>query len=798
MDTIRNDIRMGFRALLNRPLYTTIALFTLALGIGVTTTMLSLVNSVLLKPIPLPDSHQLVQLRYENQTGSRRESSFSYESFQKLQELPSPFQTLIFGAYDQAVYSRADRHIPLNMLIASANYFELYRVDAHLGRWFTESDLGKQRAVISYKSWVSDFDRDPAIIGKAVTLNNQVSTIVGVMPAGFSGSGYLTTDIWMPIGNLDRPGFVFGRLKAGLSIEAALNQADLMNRELNRLSDGGEDVWTIAMVSLLDNTTAGVKDALYILTLAVAAVFLIAVLNVINLNYSHFMNRTQELSVRVAVGATQSRLVRQLLTESMLLAISGGLIGLLVAAWSIEGIKLSNGMRIPRLHEVGIDQYTLIITMTLALIAALATALIPALSLANPGKLASAIKEAGRKNTGAIESQRVRRMLVAAEIAVAVVLLAGAGLLLRSYVAMINEEPGFSRDQVVAGHVWLPDNIGGKVRQMAHWNELLARIATHPEIETVAGTSTLPMSPTGIDFDVEYSFSGAAPSREGEEPRASTRAVTADYFSALEIPLLAGRPFDARDHKTSSPVVIVNQTLAERLWPGESPVGRELILPDWLGGARRIVAVSSDVRHRNLGADPKPEFFTPFAQQVYPGMTVVAKLRDQADTGKVLRFMVQQATELNVAAPMINAASMQDLTRNTAEPARLFLTLIGIFAAIAMVLASIGVYGVSDNMVSQRTNEIGIRMALGASPRVIRYWIMWNTFKPILAGGIIGVIVAIVVGEILSKLLYEVTAWDPLTFLMVPVILLMVGILASWIPVMRATQIHPQQALHYQ
>jgi putative ABC transport system permease protein len=795
MDKLLKDTVFGFRTLLAKPTYSLISLLTLVIGISVTTIMFSLVNSILLKPLPLPESHQLVELNFESR--SRRGKSATFSLYEMVRDADTPLQTLTFKAFDQGVIRSGDNYVPLNLIIASYDYFELYQVPALLGRWYNKDDLGKNVVVLSYDTWVQYFDQRQDIVGRSIEMNNKQYTAIGVMPAGFGIDNSFPISLWSPIETLSRPGVVYGRLKDGLSITQAQQQSQSINQILNTENSNAKGEWKVTYVSLKERLVRTIEPTLVLLSLAVSAVFLIALLNVLNLSFAHYSNRMHELSVRVSMGATRKSLVLQLLTESFILSLAGGFIGLLVAAWGFELIKVLGENQIPRLQEIGINISTALSTFGLVMVAALVTALIPAYTLVNPHKLSAALQDTGSKSTGSIKSQRIRKLLVSAEVSVAVVLLIGAGLMLRSYTKLLDIKPGFEAENVVTGHVWLPDSIGSQTEQLLHWNRLLEEVASHPDVFLAAGTSTLPMSRTGINFDVAYSYAGAPVIDDDSQMRGATRAVTDDYFDVLEIPLLEGRQFDLQDSADSSQVVIINQALADTLWSEGSPIGRQLILPDWLGGAKTIVGVVGNVKHLGLRDQSNAEFYTPSSRQIYPGMSVVAKVRKDSEQD-VLKYMAKKATELNVAAPLINASELKVLTQSTVSEEKVILQLVSVFSVLAMLLASIGVYGISDNLVSQRTNEIGIRMALGAQPKFILHWVLLKSLKPVFYGLVAGVVLAVVLVRVLTAILYEVSSLDPITYLSVPVILALVGVIATWLPASRATRIHPQEALHYE
>ena len=797
MERLIEDLKFGFRSLKANPTFTFIAILTLTLGIGVTTAMFTLVNSVLLKPLPFPNSEELVYVRTFNKKKNEFNGGIGISFFEQIQETESPLKEMAYFAYDQVTLAQGDQQKPLTILITSDNYLSMFGVSPAIGRWYEESDINTQSVVISHEVWQSDFNGDRDILNRTIKVNKQDFQVLGVMPPNYSSTGYMSIDMWKPINQLDRPVQVMARLKDGLSTVQAQQQSDAIQRMINSANGDTENVWEVNYTSMLENIVGSTRPSLYLLLAAVFAVFLIAVLNVVNLTFAQYANRTQELAVRVSVGAARSRLLRQLFTESTLLCAIGGAIGLLLAAWALEWIRELMGSRLPRLYEIGIDHNTLLAVIALIFLSALATTLVPAYSIVNPHKLGDAIKQAGRKMTGDRKSQKIRRWLVSSEVCVAVVLLICAGLLLRSYVQLANQETGFNAQGIVTGHIWLPDNFNPQPNRPGYWLNLVETLKQQPEITQVAATSTMPMSRTGIDFPVNYSYPGAPAVPRGEEPSASVRTITGDYFSLLEVPLLEGREFDFRDTADSPKVVIINKQLADHAWPGQNAVGNRLTLPEWMGGDHTVVGVVGNVKHRGLRSTPEREFFVPVTQRHYPGMSILVKT-NATDFAAIKQLMQRTATGIETTAPMILLESLEELTRSSIVGEKVLLTILGVFAGVALILASIGVYGISDNMVSQRTNEIGIRMAIGARPKVIKRWIITDTSRPVVIGAIVGIILAFISSQFLASVLYGVSGFDPLTFATVPIVLLLVGLIATWIPATRATRVHPQQALHYE
>lgn len=797
MERLLEDIKFGFRTLVAYPTFALIAVLTLALGTGATTAMLTLVTGVLLKPLPFPDSQELAFFSTVNRATNREDNTLLIPTIERIQAAETPFQELAFYAYDQATLQIGDQYKPFTMLITQHNYLSMFGVQPIKGRWYDETDTDTASVLISYSLWQEEFAADEGIIGRAIQLDTQVYQILGVMPQNFSSTGYTSVDLWKPISRLDRPVIMAGRLKTGLTPAQAEEQSVAIQRIINELRGDSEIIWEVQYVSMLDDIVGDSRPALYLLLASVGAVFLIAVLNVVNLTFAQYSNRMQELAIRVSVGASRGRLLRQLLTESLLLCSIGGVLGLLLSAWAFEWIRELMASRLPRLHEVGLDQSALTTTLVLITLSALVTTLIPARTIVHPARLSDSIKQAGRQMTGDKHSQRVRRLLVSGEVCVAVVLLICAGLLMRSYQQLADEDPGFAAAGVVTGHVWLSDSFEPKPSTAAYWLTLLERLSAQPEVLAVAMTSTMPMSRTGIDYPVTYSFPGAPAVPRGEEPSARIRAISPGYFTLLDIPLIEGREFQFSDTADSPKVVIINKTLADKAWPDQNPVGNTLTLPTWEGGSHTVVGVVNDVKHRGLRAAPAAEFYLPIAQHAYKGMTFLVKTNDEAFE-KMKNHMLQTAQELEPTAPMIAMETLETLTQDSIVNEKLLLLVLGAFATIAIVLASVGVYGISDNLVRQRTNEIGIRMAIGAHPGTIRWWIVRETSSTVVFGAVFGLLLALTAGQLISSSLYGVSAAEPLIFTTVPLVLMFVGIVATWIPASRATRIHPQQALHHE
>jgi putative ABC transport system permease protein len=794
------DLRHGARLLLRSPAFTSIAVCALAIGIGANTAIFSVVYSLLLKGLPYQDPDRLVVVWEHNIPRDRKNNVVAPANFIHWREMQRSFEDLAAVGMTTVTATGGGEPEELRMQAVSESFFRLLGVRPALGRAFApEEDRPNNRAVIiSDRLWKRRFNADPGILSRPVTIGGNVQTVVGVMPAGFS---YLdkTVDVWMPVGfrpeartPRGRALTVLGKLRPGVSV--AQGQADMtrVHAELTRLFPAFNTGWTARVVPLREQLTGEVRPALLILFGSVGFVLLIACANVANLLLARAASRQRELAVRVALGAGRGRLVRQLIAESLVLSGAGGLGGLLLAWWSVSLLRASVAERLPvqGLEMVGIDGAVLAFTAGSILLSAVLFGLAPALTAAG-GALTPSLKEGGRSGT-ASRGNRIRRAFVVVEVALALVLLAGAGLLVRSFVKLLDVDAGFDPSRIVTMTVSLPGSTyGDAARRTLFYQRLFERLEVLPGVEAVGGTSVLPL--VGLGSATSYEVIGRTNPPAGEEHVADVRVVSNEYFQAMRIPLLKGRLFDAADKGDITNRVIINETMARRHWPDRDPIGQKVRVAWYDPREDEIVGVVGDVRHQGLDAQPRAMTYWPHPRFPSNGMTIV--MRTAGDAAAAVRGAIAIVRNQDPNLAVANIRTMDDVVASSVASRRLTVQVIGLFAVVALVLAALGIYGVIAYMVTERTHEIGIRMALGAERGTVLRMIVGDAMSLAAAGMIVGMVGAVSLTRLMTDLLFEVTPGDPLTLGAVTIALTLVALAASYVPGRRATRVDPAVAL---
>jgi putative ABC transport system permease protein len=793
------ELRYAIRALRRQPGFTLVALLTLALGIGATSAMFVVIRNVLLRPLPYQEPERLVMVWEHNLPRQRDRNVVSPANYMRWRDRATSSFTAL-GAYTwaSAVFT-GDTPERVSGRAVTPNLLPLLGIDPALGRGFSEDEGangGPRALILSDGLWRRRFSADPGVIGRSVSLSDGPATVVGVMPASFRPLG--DEQYWRPLqlGDSDRQPrgrylMVVGRLKSGATLAVA--QAEMsgisasMERELPAFNTG----WTSTVIPLTEQVVGDARQPLLILMAAVALVLLIACANVANLTLVRAAARGREVAVRIALGASRGRLARQWLLESLVLATGAGVLGALLAAWSIDFLRTLSGTGVPRLGEINLDQGAFVMIAGAVLLTGLLVGLPAALGL---GKGSVALREtAGRGDIGP-QGTRWRQGLVVAQLALALVLLSGAGLLIRSLQQLLSVNPGFSTSRVLTTDLWLSGpRYDTPASQVAFFDQVAEQAARLPGVDAVGSVSALPL--TGLASATSFTVVGQPRPAAGQEPVADIRMADAGYFGALRIPLRRGRLFDTSDRLEAPAVVLINETMARQLWAGGNPVGERLKI-DWSDDPKAevtIVGVVGDVRHDGLDGSIRPMIYYPRTQM--PSGFMVLTVRTTGDpvalTGTI-RAIVRQ---VDPAIPVTEVASMQTrVTRSVAD--RWYpMLLLGLFAALAALLALVGIYGVIACLVVQRTREMGVRVALGASSRDVLALVLGQGLRLTVAGIAVGLLGALAVTRMLQHQLYGVSATDPATLIGVSLLFAAVALLACWVPARRATRVDPMVAM---
>jgi putative ABC transport system permease protein len=815
MDSLFKDIRYGIRGLLTHPGFTLVALITLTLGIGANTAIFSLVNATLLRPLPFADPERVVMvwgfLPKMAQTTDKLPSSSG--NFVGLRDQSHTLEDLAaFRTWSWQLTGASEPELIQGAKV-SAGFFHAVGASPVLGRTFTaDEDLPNRApvAIISHGLWQRHFGADQNVIGKTMTLTGQTVMVVGVMPQRFQFPGganmipglqfALQNDIWMPLaltdeqkgnqGNLNLA--LIGRLKPGVSP----NQAEAELRAVQQGLPLGTVGYTVNVVLLHQQMVGKIRKLLLVLLATVAFVLLIACANIANLLLARATSRQREIAIRAALGAGRVRLIRQLLTESLVLSLVGGGCGLLLAVWGSSLLVSLVPADVPRIHEVGVDGRMLAFTLLVSVVTGLVFGLVPAWQAARID-LNESLKEGSRGSGTGRRENRFRGVLVISEVALAVVLLICATLLIRSFVRLVDVKPGFNPANVLTLEVQLPNlppsRFAKKEEQASFFARLLERVRTVPGVEAASAVVTLPL--TGAFESSDVILEGQAGLSAAQRPEADYTTVTEDFFRTLQIPLLKGRQFTAQDAQEAPGVIIINDALARQCWPAGDPIGQHLTV-GFEKKPREIIGVVGSIKQTTLDADARPAMFLPYLQSPSSGMTVIVRT-----TGEPLALAAavrEQVRSLDQDVPVTHVQTMQQVFSASVAQARFSMLVVGLFAALALILSAIGIYGVMAYSVSRRTHEIGLRMALGARQGQVLQLVLKQGMGLALAGIAIGLFGSFVLTRLLATLLFGVGAKDPFTFIAVAVLLLVVALVACYLPARRATKVDPLVTLRYE
>jgi predicted permease len=805
------DLRYGVRMLRQSPAFTAIAVITLALGIGANTAIFSIVDAVLLRSLPYRDANQLVAMFDVPLNRPDALSAISYRDFTECRTQNHVFSQMAGNTFHDLTLTRAGEPAIVNTADVTPEIFPLLNAKPLLGRTLLPED-GKPGAaavvVLSENLWRDRFGSNPGLIGQSIALDMRSFTVVGILPASFRyPEGAPRQDVWISVmqdplfGPLtSQPGVrllgVIGRLEPGVSLAQAQAEMNTVGARLAKEFPAEDSGLTIRIQPYRQAVVGNLKPALLILLSAVGLLLLIACANIANLLLSRATSRGREMAVRIALGASRARIVWQLLTESALLGLLGGVAGLLLAVGAVRSLQPFLPAEVVQISSIHVGGPVLVFALLLSLAAALAFGLAPAL-LATPSNLQTNLKEGGER-TGQRGGQHVRSFLAIAEISLAMVLLVAGGLLIRSFALVTSVNPGFDPNNVTEAEVSLPQFQYSTPRQWTAFSrELLERLHAQPGLQDSALAAPLPMDRQG-QATFAFSIVGNPPLPPGKSTTADYATVSPGYFHVMRIPLLRGRFFSEQDSPSNPNVAIIGETLARRYFPNQDPIGRQLRFgfPPNGNVSREIVGVVGDVRDVALSQKPDPMMYVPFAQApLYGGEVVV---RSSLSVSSVAGAIRQAVHSIDKDLPVTDVASFPDTLGQSISRERFRTFLLGSFSALALVLAAVGIFGVISYSASQRTHEIGIRMALGAQRRDVLHLILGQGAKLALLGLGIGVVLALLLTRLIASLLYSVSATDPLTFGAVAIVLLGVAVTASYIPARRAMRVDPMAALRYQ
>lgn len=802
MNILLYDLRYGLRMLLKNPGFTFAALLTLALGIASSTAIFSVVDGVLLHPLPFPDSEKIMSLTPTMRSTGAPGGASAPANYIDLAAQNDVFSHMAAARGEQLSITDGDRPERVRGTMTTSSLFPLFDVSPILGRTLQPSDEqpGHNHVVVlSSELWARRYASDHSIIGRQISLNDQPHTVVGVMPPNFVPDGY--GEIWIPSAfgvptNSIRPNVdprpirgsnyldVFARLKPGVPLEKARAEMDAISRRLENGYPTDNKDTGIRVTPLHEEVVGGVRPVLLLLFAAVGFLLFIGCANVANLLLARAATRSREISIRAAMGASRYRLIRQLLTESVMLALIGGVLGAVLASWAIPLLMAMAPPGLRNFKEIGLNGEVLAFSLGISLITGILFGLVPALS-SSSGNPAESLKQGERGSTGG--GNRRRAFLIATEVGLSLILLIGAGLMIKSFANLTKVDPGFSPNRL------LIFNIGASAtadedRQIQFYQQIVQRLTTVPGVERVAAVSRLPFS--GGNSTRTFNRPGST-----KEDRADVRIATPDYFQTMGIPLLRGRNFNEHDTKGSALVAVINDETAKEVFPGEDPIGQYIENYGPKDEKLQVVGVVGNIRHLALETAPRPELYQPLGQGMWPGLFVA--VRTAPENPLTILPAVQEAVwSVNKSVPLGNPRTMNDIIARSLLQKRFTMLLLTIFAGTALLLAAIGLYGVISYSVAQRTRELGIRIALGAQRSDVLRLILRQGMTLVVAGILFGIAASIGLTRLMATLLYGVSATDPLTFLGLSIALLSVAFVACWLPARRASAVDPIVALH--
>ena len=797
METLLKDVRYGIRSFLKRPGFLFIAISTLALGIGATTAMFTVVNSVLLRPLNFPEPERIVRFEGTNTRYGSKTGPMSVPDFVDWQTQSQSFEHIAGFTTNSAFLHLSDQTERVRIAAVSAEFFPIFKTNAISGRTVQADDTRADAdgVVISHALWQRRFGGTSDVVGRKVKINGWSGTIIGIMPAGFTYPN--DTEIWW--GQQFNPAkeprdnrylSVVSRLKPGVSLAQAQNELDTINQRLAQTYVDTNSDCGVRLTELRESLVKELRTSLLVLLGAVAFVLLIACANVANLLLARAASRQKEIALRTALGASRVRVVRQLLTESVMLSVVSGVAGLGLSIWLIKLLVAITPPNTPRLDEIRIDLRVFGFTLAVTVVAGLLFGLVPALQTSQPD-LNVTLKDSGQRGSETGGRNRIGGLLIVSEIALSFILLAGAGLLIKSFIHLREVNPGFNPDNVLVMRLTL---MTGKPQDNAQrYKQIIDQVKATPGVQSAGAVSSLPLGGDTWNLGRGVIREGL-PLTPGNDTNARHLSIASDYFQTLQIPLKAGRIFTEHDNLESTKVAIVSETLARKLWPGESAIGKRLI--EWRDEKflREVVGVVGDTR-QSLDEKPWQELYLPYAQDGGMWSDLSLVVRTNGDAAAMAGPVREAIRSVDKTVPTYNLKTMNDIADISAAPRRAPMLLLSAFAGVAMLLAMLGIYGVTSYYVTQRTHEIGVRMALGAQIVDVLRLVLKRAMSLAMVGIVIGIAGAVAVTRYMTTLLFGVKPIDVVTFVAVALVLALVVLVASIVPARRAAKIDPLDAL---
>jgi len=811
METLFKDLRYGFRGLVKHPGFTAIVILTLGLGIGASTAIFSLVNSVVLRRLPYKEADRIVAVQALSPEGTRVQITAA--DFYDWRQQNSVFENLAAIRSGSGNLSLTDQAERIDISQVNANFFIVFGIEAEVGRLFIPSDEQAGHvaiALLSHALWQRRFGGDPGVVGKPITLDGSTYTVVGVVPASFQDP--FKSELWLPPLKLvpelnptmdvtQQRGMGYlaavGLLKPGVSVAQAAGEMDTITARLRQQYPATNNRRFYRVVGLHNDIVGDTSRMLWLLLGAVSFVLLIACANVANLLLASSASRQKEMSIRAALGASRWRVVRQLFTESTMLALAGGAFGFLLSFWLLSLIKKLLPGDFPRLEEIHVDWRVLIFSLAASMLTGIVFGFAPAIQFSRTD-VQESIRETGRGTAGSLRRSRFRQALIVSEVALSVVLLAGAGLLFRSFMRLQSVNAGFEPRQVLTARISPSGaNYKNDSDYVNFYQRAIEKISTLPGVSDVGAINTLPLAkgPT-LGFRIE----GRPITTPDKWPMANYRNVTPNYFRAMGVPVLQGRAYTDRDSSSAPLVMIINQVAAEQNFPGENPIGKRVAFrgnesdqqPNWF----EIVGVVANVRSLELRQEPTAELYFSSLQDPFQSMSFV--IRSSVDPESIAGSIRQAVAEVDRTVPVSNVQTMERIVTTSVTQPRFNLFLIGLFSVVALLLSAAGIYGVTSYTVTQRTHELGIRLALGAQMNDVLRMIMGQGMAVIMVGVAIGLVAAFGLLRLMKSLLFEVSETDPLTYVGITLVLVSVALAACYVPARRATKVDPLEALRYE